>query len=405
MKFPVGLQDVKDAQARISPYIRKTPLLPFDPLFDRKGKNVWMKCELFQLTGSFKLRGATNCILQNLEKAKIKGVVAASAGNHAQGVAAICSRLGLRSTIVMPVGTAPLKVKNTSDWGARVELVGSVYDESFEHAIKLAEKDGALFVHPFRDPQVMAGQGTIGLEIAESPQFADLDAAVIAIGGGGLASGCASVLKTLKPGIKIYGVTAKNAPSMYQSFKNKKITEGGVAFTLADTIATKRADPKMLDNVLACVDDVFSISEEMIAHAIALLAEKSKLIVEGAGAIGIAALLEELIPEKNVAVILCGGNIDLVSFSHVLERGLVEQGRLAQLVVTTVDRPGGLHQITEILYKNEVNILQVVHQRTTLDTAVGETKVELQVETKGTDHTQQLIQAMTSKGLRVERVQ
>jgi threonine dehydratase len=405
MAFPVSIESVRAAEARIAPYIRKTPLLPFDPLTGRDGRQTWMKCELFQTTGSFKLRGATNCILQNLDQAKQKGVVAASAGNHAQGVAAICNKLGIRATIVMPKATQPIKVKNTQDWGARVELVGSVYDESFEHALTISQKEGSLLVHPFRDPHVMAGQGTVALELAAEKEFAQMDAVVIAIGGGGLITGCASVLKTLKPGIKVYGVTAKNAPSLYKSFKAKKIVEGEVQHTLADTIATKKADTKMLEGVLNCVDDVFSISEEMIAHAIALLAEKSKLVVEGAGAIGVAALLENLVPEKNVGVILCGGNIDLVSFSHVLERGLVEQGRLVRLSVTAIDRPGGLHQLTEILAKAEANILQVFHQRTTLDAAVGETKIELQLETKGTEHTQEILHALTARGLRVERLQ
>lgn len=405
MALPISLETIRAAQTRIAPYIRKTPFLPFDPMFGKDGRFVWMKAELFQTTGSFKLRGATNCILQNLEQAKQKGVIAASAGNHAQGVAAICNKLGVRATIVMPKITAPIKIKNTQDWGARVELVGKVVDESFEHAIALAQKDGALFVHPFRDPHVMAGQGTLGLEIASEKEFAELEAVVIAIGGGGLITGCASVLKALKPDLKIYGVTAKNAASMYTSYKNKKITESEVQHTLADTIATRRADSTMLDNVMASADEVLSISEEMIAHAIALLAEKSKLVVEGAGAIGIAALLENLVPEKKVAVIICGGNIDLVSFSHVLERGLVEQGRLIRLSVTTIDRPGGLHQLTEILSKAEANILQVFHQRTTLDAAIGETKIEIQLETKGSDHTQEILHALTARGLRVERMQ
>jgi threonine dehydratase len=405
MSYPISIEAIRAAEKRIAPYIRNTPLLPFDPLHEKDGRQVWMKCELFQTTGSFKLRGATNCILQNLEQARNKGVVAASAGNHAQGVAAICNRLGVNATIVMPRGTAPIKVKNTQDWGARTELVGRVYDESFEHALGLAQQSGALLVHPFRDPHVMAGQGTIGLELASEKVFSRIEAVVIAIGGGGLITGCASALKTLKPGLKVYGVTAKHAPSMYNSYKAKKIVESDVQYTLADTIATKRADTTMLENVMACADDVFSISEEMIAHAIALLAEKSKLVVEGAGAIGIAALLENLIPEKNVAVILCGGNIDLVSLSHVLQRGLVEQGRLVRLTVTVMDRPGGLHFLTEILAKHEANILQVFHQRTTLDMGVGETKVELQLETKGSDHTQEILLALTSKGLRVERHQ
>lgn len=396
----IPLKEIEEARTRIAPYVRKTPLIPMDTL-SKDGRKVLMKCELFQRTGSFKMRGATNCILQNLEQAKRNGVIAASAGNHAQGVAAICKELGVRATIVMPTTTPPVKVKNTQDWGAQVELHGVVYDEAFARAQTLAKERGHIFIHPFRDPMVMAGQGTIALEMMEEPSFQDIEAVAIAIGGGGLITGCASVLKALRPEIKIYGITAQNAPSAAVSFHRKAVVEEPTQYTLADTIAVKRVDNTMLQHLLTGVDDVFSISEESIAHAIALLAEKSKMVVEGAGAIGISAVLEKKIPEKKVAVILCGGNIDLPSFGQVLNRGLVEQGRLVRLIITISDRPGGLNAVTQVFAEQGGNILQVYHQRASLDAGLGRAQIEVEIETRGSEHTQAILHALSQKGFHV----
>lgn len=396
----IPLKEIEEARTRIAPYVRKTPLIPMDSL-SKDGRKVLMKCELFQRTGSFKMRGATNCILQNLEQAKRNGVIAASAGNHAQGVAAICKELGVRATIVMPTTTPPVKVKNTQDWGAQVELHGLVYDDAFQRAQALAKERGHIFIHPFRDPMVIAGQGTVALEMMEEPSFQDIEAVAIAIGGGGLITGCASVLKALRPEIKIYGITAQNAPSAAASFKRKAVVEEPTQYTLADTIAVKRVDNTMLQYLLAGVDDVFSISEEAIAHAIALLAEKSKMVVEGAGAIGISAVLENKIPEKKVAVILCGGNIDLPSFGQVLNRGLVEQGRLVRLIITISDRPGGLNAVTQVFAEQGGNILQVYHQRASLDAGLGRAQIEVEIETRGSEHTQAILHALSQKGFHV----
>jgi threonine dehydratase len=239
----------------------------------------------------------------------------------------------------------------------------------------------------------------------ESPLFKDVEAVVISIGGGGLMAGCASVFRVLRPDLKIYGVTAKNAPATWQSYQKKSAVEAPVLHTLADTIATKRTDPSMLEKLSHSVDDIFSISEESIAHAIALLAERSKLVVEGAGAITIAAILENLIPEKKIATILCGGNIDLPSFSQVLARGMVEQGRLVRLEITTLDRPGGLHAITKILAELGANILQVYHQRSSLQFAFGQTRIEVEIETKGKEHTEAVVEALRAKGFQVNKGQ
>lgn len=396
----ITLKDVEEARARIAPYVRETPLIPFDWLC-RDGRKVLMKCELFQRTGSFKMRGATNCILQNLEQAKRNGVVAASAGNHAQGVAAICKELGIRATIVMPTQTPPVKLKNTQDWGAQVELFGNVVDESFQRAQALAKERGFVLIHPFRDPMVIAGQGTIALELMENPLFQDIEAVAIAIGGGGLISGCATVLKALRPELKIYGITAQNAPTVSSSFRRKTVVEEPTQITLADTIATKRMDPGMLQYLLTYVDDVFTLSEESIAHAISLLAEKTKMVVEGSGAIGIAAILENKIPEKKVAMILCGGNIDLPSFGQVLNRGLVEQGRLVRMIITISDRPGGLNAVTQVLAEQGGNVLQIYHQRSSLEAGFGKTQIEVEIETRGSQHTQEILGALAQKGFQV----
>ena len=400
----IPLEEIKKARERITPYTRITPCLPVEAINKLTGREVWLKCESLQKTGSFKIRGAANFILENSVEAKRHGVVAASAGNHAQGVAAIAKALNIPATIVMPVSTPAIKIQNTANYGAEVKLVGNVYDESFDHAKKISQERGAVLVHPFHDPVVMAGQGTVGLEIAECPFFKDIEAAVISIGGGGLISGIASALKTLNPRIKIYGVTAQNAPATYQTFKNNRPAEVEVKFTLAEGVAPKKSDQYMLDYLKDNVDDVFSLSEESIAHAITLLAEHGKLVAEGAGALPVAALLEGKIPEKKVVAVISGGNLDLFALSAVVQRGLVEQGRLARLLITISDRPGSLANITQILAEKRVNIHNVFHQRATLLAGVGETQIEVDIETRGKEHTEEVLSTLIERGFRVQRL-
>lgn len=399
----ITLASIRAARDRISPYIRKTPLLPFDASIGDT-REILLKWETAQFTGSFKLRGATNCILQNLDRARKAGVIAASAGNHAQGVAAISNRLQVKATIVMPATTPPIKVDNTRKWGAAVVLHGEVYDDAFEHAQKLAQEHGYLFVHPFRDADVISGQGTIGLELLEEPAMADVEAVVISIGGGGLITGCATALKALRPKIKIYGVMAKHAPTAFESFKKGEAIEHGVRPTLADGIAMRRTDPQMLECLKVLVDDVFLVSEESIASAIAVLAERAKLVAEGAGAIPLAAILEGQIPEKKIATVLCGGNIDLPALAHVLERGLAEQGRLVRFCIRIPDRPGSLSAVTQAIGEKGGNILQVFHQRSSLRAAIGETFLEIDLETRGRENTEEIAALLTQRGYHVERL-
>jgi threonine dehydratase len=404
LPLTISVEEVREARERIAPYIRQTPLIPFDHLAGPDGKSVLLKCEALQRTGSFKMRGAANCILQNIAQAKKCGVIAASAGNHAQGVAAVCHLLGIRATIVMPTVTPPLKVQNTLNWGANVELVGSVYDESFEFANKLAQAKGYLFIHPFRDHHILVGQGTLALELLEHPSFQDVEAVLFPIGGGGLISGCAQVFRQLRPKLKIYGLTARNAPATWKSFQKKQVVQDVVHPTLADGIANKKPDLNMLELLMTNVDEIFSLGEEPIACAISLLAERAKLVVEGSGAITVAAVLENLVPEKKVCAVLSGGNIDTVALSHVLQRGLVEQGRLVRLVISIPDRPGGLLSVTQVLAEKGANILQVFHQRATLKTSLGETEIEVDMETRGREFTEEIIHTLTEKGFRVQRV-
>jgi threonine dehydratase len=404
MAPPISIESISEARKRIAPYIRQTPLIPFDFLSRETKKKILLKCEQLQVTGSFKIRGASNCVLENMAQAKKAGVIAASAGNHAQGVAAISHLLGIPATIVMPTTTPPIKVANTRRWGATAVLKGLVYNESFEHAQMLAKEQGQLFIHPFRDEKIMAGQGTIGIELGEDPQFADIQAVVIPVGGGGLLTGIGSYLRAKFPKLKIYGVTAKNAPATWRAVKTGKIAEEPVTYTLAEGVATKTTDPTMLANIKFCTDDIFSINEQSIAYAIAALAEHGKMVVEGAGALGVAAILDNLVPEEKVAVVLSGGNIDIPALSNVLQRGLVAQGRIQRLLITIVDRPGGLNAVTQVLADTGANILQVYHQRATLHADVGEAEIEVDIETRGKDHTSEILTGLANKGFKVECV-
>lgn len=402
--LPISLDSVQEARRAIAPYVRKTPLIRLESVSVPAGKEIWAKAENLQRTGSFKIRGATYCILSHLAQAKRAGVVAASAGNHAQGVAAISSLLGVKATIVMPVTTPAVKVENTRRWGADVRLFGRIYDESFEYARKLSSEKGLLFVHPFKDPHIVAGQGTLALELLEEEAFGEVEALVIAVGGGGLLSGCAIVLKELKPGLKIYAVGARSAPAAWRSFKEKAVVEEPVQYTLAEGVAVKRPDEEMMAFLRKHVTDYFSIGEESIAHAVAVAAEEGKLVVEGAGALSLAAVLEGLVPEKKIAVVLSGGNIDLSALSRVLQRGLVEQGRLARIVVKVPDRPGVLHSITQVLAEAGANIVQVIHTRGTLEMGVGETEIDFDIETRGHDHTREILEALGRAHFSVRRV-
>ena len=343
----VTLDKVYHAAFVLKEAARKTDLIAAPDLCP--GTNVYLKTENLQVTGSFKLRGAYYKISQLSEEDKARGIIACSAGNHAQGVALAATKNGIPSTICMPDGAPISKVENTKKLGAKVCLVKGAYDDAYEYALKLQQETGATFIHPFDDDEVIAGQGTIGLEILD--QLEDVDAVIVPVGGGGLISGVAFAIKSLKPTCKVYGVQAAGAPSMANSLhEHHQITLDTVS-TFADGIAVKHPGDTTYQMVEKYVDDVVTVSEDEIAAAILALIEKQKLIAEGAGAVSVAAAMFHKLPleGKKVVCLISGGNIDVNILSRVITRGLVMSGRNANLMIALEDKPGQLQGVSEIV--------------------------------------------------------
>ncbi len=319
---------------------------------------------------------------------KKHGVVASSAGNHAQGVALAAQKAGVKAHIVMPTTAPIVKINATKSYGAEVILHGDFYDEAYQHARLLEKENAYTFVHPFEDEKVIAGQGTIGLEIFE--KLPEIDSIVIPIGGGGLISGVATALKTLKPSIKVFGVVSNQAPNMLELFKKIKITDKNnkKISTIAEGIAVKNASPLMCETYISkLVDDIFEVSDDDIARAIVFLMEKSKTVTEGSGAAGLAAVMSKNIPlGKTSCVLLCGGNIDLNIVSKVIERGQRLAHRLARITVIVDDLPGNLNRLTNILAEKRANILEVYHDRVSPELGLRETRIDLLVETTSDEH-------------------
>ena len=367
------------------------------------GRDVYLKLENQQLTGSFKVRGALNMVSTLSDEERARGIIASSAGNHAKGVALAASRLKTRATIVMPRYASIVKVEATRSYGVNVILHGEAYDEAYELAQQLQAKEGFHFVHPFRDPPVIAGQGTIGLEIFED--LPDVDTVVVPVGGGGLISGIAVALKTLNPKIRIIGVQARAANSMVRSFRAKDIvTDIGRVATIADGVAVKKPSEEMLRRYLTTyVDDMVDVTEDEIAEAIVFLMERGKLVVEGAGALALAALrtLKEQLGQK-VVLILSGGNVDLNILKKVIHRGLLQWGRLVEFQVEVEDRPGVLNEITAILAQQGCNVMEVHHDRNRLGLEFGGTRIDFVVETAGPDATKRVWDELVSRGYRLE---
>ena len=398
----VSTQDILEARERIGALVSKTPCCRSVTFSELTGAEVFIKFENLQMTGSFKERGAAN-ILQSLSPEQRKrGAVAASAGNHAQGVAYHAGRLGIPATIVMPEHTPLIKVSRTRNFGARVVLAGATFDEAYAEARRIQEEQGQVFVHPFDDPLVIAGQGTIGLEILE--QVPDVEAAVVPIGGGGLISGVAVALKEARPGVRVIGVQAAAFPSMKASVDAGSATTVGGGHTIADGIAVKRPGELTLRHVQRYVDGIVTVTEEEIAYAILALLEKEKTVAEGAGAAALAALLNghiEGLRGKKTVVVLSGGNIDVTLLSRIIERGLVKEGRLVRMVVTVADRPGGLAGLARVVADSGANVIEIHHDRAFGMAAMGETDVELTLETRGHDHIQLLRERLARAGYRV----
>ncbi len=397
----IHLTDIQSAAQRIAGHVLSTPCVESKTLSQITGAQIYLKFENLQFTASFKERGACNKLSQ-LDLATCKGVVAMSAGNHAQGVAHHAARLGLRSVIVMPLFTPGVKVENTRRLGAEVVLHGDTLDEARSHALKLAASQGLTLVHPYDDPAIVAGQGTVGLEMMQA--VPDLDTLVIAIGGGGLIGGIATAAKAIKPSIDIIGVQAERFPAMYNAIKGTALPQG--ASTIAEGIAVGTPGTLPQQIIRALVSDLLLVDEGDIEQAIVMLLEIEKTLVEGAGAAGLAAVLKypERFKGKKVGLVLCGGNIDPLLLSSIIERGMVRAGRLARIRVGARDVPGSLARITAIVSEAGANINEVKHQRAFTLQAAQNVDIELVIQARGHAHVALVLSALKAQGFEAQAV-
>jgi threonine dehydratase len=398
----IDIADVQSAREQVREHVIQTPCAPsaaFTDLFDGQ---AWFKFENLQRTGSFKERGALNRMLRMTEEDRSRGVIAASAGNHAQGVAYHAFRLGIRATIVMPERTPLIKVTNTERFGAEVILHGNGYEEAISEALRIQGQGGQTLIHAFEDPYVIAGQGTIGLELLE--QCADMDVVVVPVGGGGLIAGIAVAIKSLRPEVRIIGVEAEKLPAAVTSRDAGELVTVPAAETIADGIAVRRVGEQNFEVLERYVDDLVLVSEEEIAGAVLLLLEREKTVAEPAAATTLAAVVGGQIADleqRNVVMLLSGGNIDANLLSRIIERGLVHDGRLVELVVRVPDRPGSLAGVTALLGEAGANILQLAHRRGSKRLQITEAEVELMLETRGRMHVQGIVSALENAGYQV----
>ncbi len=392
------IEKIKHAREVIKPVIEHIPM-SFAPKLSRLlNTNIYLKKENLQRTGAFKIRGAFNKIASMDENLRQKGVIASSAGNHAQGVAYAALHFKIPAVIVMPESTPLLKVLATKDLGAEVVLSGNNYDESYAKACQIAKERNLSFIHPFADEDVMAGQGSIALEMIEEM---DLDYVLVPVGGGGLIGGIASAYKALKPHTKVIGITAKGAPAMRESFYSKQIHNAKSVRTIADGIAVRDVNALNFNYICEGVDGIIEVDDEEIASAILYLLENQKLVVEGAGATGVAALLYNKIalnPSDKVGVVLSGGNIDVTMLNLIIQKGLIKSHRKMQFQVVLVDKPGALQALTNILTKLGANIAQIDFDRTSTNLAYGDAYVIIALETKGENHEKEIRQELQANG-------
>lgn len=383
------LEKIKEARENISNVITKTPLL-YSNVFSKSSNNdVYMKCENLQLTGAYKIRGALNKIISLSQEEKAKGVICSSAGNHAQGVAYASSLMGVKSCIVMPETTPYLKVESTKNYGGNIVLHGKCYDDAFIKAKTIEEEEGKVFIHPFNDMDVIYGQGTIALEIFE--EINDLDYILVPIGGGGLISGISLAAKALNPNIKIVGVQAKGAPSMALSIQKDKICTLDSVNTIADGISVKTPGNKTFEIIREYVDEIITVSENDILESFLLLVEKHKLVAEASGVVTLAALKKLKVKNKKVCCILSGGNIDMLTISTLINNGLVSKGRLFCFSVELKNVPGELLKISEILAKENANVVKLEHNQFKAINRIHNVLLEVTVETNGHEHIETII--------------
>ena len=398
------LSDIQAALARIRADIRVSPCTHSETFSGITGNSIFLKLDNQQRTGAFKERGALNKLLMLTADERARGVIAASAGNHAQGVAYHAGRHGVKARIFMPLPTPLTKVSSTRAYGAEVVLHGANYDEAYGKALEDAREQGFTLIHAFDDEAVIAGQGTLGLEILG--QQPNIEAIVAPIGGGGLIGGIACAVKETNPSIKIFGVQPSRIPSMKAAVLEGKPVTLDPAKTIADGIAVRRAGERTLPLVQKYVDDIVTVEEEEIANAILLLLEREKTLAEGAGAAALAAVLNRKLPlaGKRVAVLVCGGNIDVTLLARIIERGLVKDGRLVRLRVHLPDYPGALYRLTGILAEHRANIVETAYDRAYHGVNLGDTAIDITMETRGTDHIDELIVALEDAGYTHERI-
>lgn len=401
-KLTVTLKDIEEAKKRLEKVILPTPADLSASASKLMESEIFFKFENTQKTGSFKFRGAYNKISQLTDVEKKRGVICSSAGNHAQGVALSASLAKVKATIVMPE-TAPLaKVTATKNYGAEVVQFGEIYDDAFEKSQELAKENGFVFIPPYEDEKIIAGQGTLGIEICS--QVPSVDTIVIPIGGGGLISGIAVAAKAINPKIKIIGVQSSQAPGMYELYHNKSpSTAPRRISTIADGIAIKKPSKVMLDNFISkYVDEVVTVTDDEIAEAIVFLLERAKTVTEGSGAAAWSAVMNRTLGiGKKTCVVLSGGNIDLNIIAKIIEKGQIKRGRLVQLSVIVEDMPGRLNQLTEIIAKTRANILQVRHDRLSEGLFLRETRIDFELETTSLDHIETIKNAIIKMGGRL----
>lgn len=394
------LDKVYRASTVLKEIIRETDMIAAPKI--NPAAKVYLKTENLQVTGSFKIRGSYFKISQLSDEEKAKGVIACSAGNHAQGVALAATRNGIKSTICLPDGAPISKVEATKKYGADVCLVKGVYDDAYKKAIQLRDENGYTFIHPFNDPDVIAGQGTIGLEILD--QLSNVDVVVVPVGGGGLISGVAYTIKQLKPSCKVYGVQAQGAPSMLKSLESDEIETLDGVNTIADGIAVKTPGDLTYELCQKYVDGVVTVSDDEIALAILTLLEQQKLISEGAGAVSVAAVMNGKIPNiegKNVCCLVSGGNIDVTILSRVIERGLKMGGRTADIVIALSDKPGQLSGVSQVIADQGANVVSVNYDSTDLDMNITDCYLKLGVETRNFEHIIAVKKALVDAGFKV----
>ncbi|MBQ4078212.1 threonine ammonia-lyase [bacterium] len=395
----ITLDKIRDAKNVLKSIIRETDMIYAQNIMDNS--NIYLKTENLQVTGSFKVRGASYKIANLPEEEKSKGVIACSAGNHAQGVALASQKSGIKATIFIPA-TAPIsKVEATKKFGAEIKLIDGVYDDAYKTAIEYQKETNGTFVHPFDDVDVIAGQGTIGLEIIE--QLPDVEAVIVPIGGGGLIAGVAFAIKQLKPSCKVYGVQSQGAGSMYQSFINKKVLELPTVNTFADGTAVKRPGDLTFELCQKYVDDIITVTDDEIASAILALMEKQKIVAEGAGALSVAAAMFNKLPikGKKTVCVVSGGNIDVNIISRVINRGLLNSGRLCHLTIELLDKPGQLRDVSGIIAEHGANVIRVRHNQGGSNTDINDCFLKISLETRNQEHFEQIQNALIAKGYKI----